>query len=122
MKYLVKRISKATILVLGKISEGENFDNNKLNNSLKIFMKQISDIKLSLSDGLLTINLVENPIIENIEITGIKSKPFQEKIFESIVLKERMSFSEDQLQKDINLIRNILKTNGFYFAILNHHL
>tara|TARA_B100001029_G_scaffold62485_1_gene50587 strand:- start:453 stop:2702 length:2250 start_codon:yes stop_codon:yes gene_type:complete len=113
-----KRISKATILVLGKISEGENFDNNKLNNSLKNLYETnfFSDIKLSLSDGLLTINLVENPIIENIEITGIKSKPFQEKIFESIVLKERMSFSEDQLQKDINLIRNILKTNGFYFA------
>ena len=64
-----KRISKATILVLGKISEGENFDNNKLNNSLKNLYETnfFSDIKLSLSDGLLTINLVENPIIENIE-------------------------------------------------------
>ena len=27
-----------------------------------------------------------------------------------------MSFTEDQLQKDINLIKNILKANGFYFA------
>ena len=31
-------------------------------------------------------------------------------------LKNRMSFSEIQLQKDINLINNVLKTNGFYFA------
>ena len=27
-----------------------------------------------------------------------------------------MSFSEIQLQKDINTINNILKNNGFYFA------
>ena len=33
-----------------------------------------------------------------------------------MILKNRMSFTEDQLQKDINLIKNILKANGFYFA------
>ena len=31
-------------------------------------------------------------------------------------LKNRMSFTKNQLKKDITLIRNILKTNGYYFA------
>ena len=113
-----QRISKQTILVLGNISIGKDFDNNKLNDSLKNLYDTnfFSDVKILLSNGLLSIDLVENPIIENIEINGVKSKPFLEKLYENIVLKDRMSFSEDQLQKDINLIKNILKTNGFYFA------
>ena len=27
-----------------------------------------------------------------------------------------MSFTENQLKRDVDLIKNILKTNGFYFA------
>ena len=64
------------------------------------------------------INVNENPIIENIEITGIKSDNQKEKLYESMKLKNRMSFTKDQLKKDITLIKNILKTNGYYFAEL----
>ena len=71
---------------------------------------------MSINNGILNINLIENPIIENIEITGIKSKSFTEDLLENIILKDRMSFTEEQLKRDINLIKNILKTNGFYFA------
>ena len=71
---------------------------------------------MSIDKGVLTINLVENPIIENIKITGVKNDSFVEKISESMILKERMSFSEDQLKKDITFMKNIFKTNGFYFT------
>ena len=33
-----------------------------------------------------------------------------------------MSFSEDQLSKDITTIKNILKANGYYFAKVNTSL
>ena len=69
-----------------------------------------------LINGLLKINVDENPIIEDIEITGIKNKSFVENLSDSIVLKNRMSFTEDQLKKDLTLIKNILKVNGYYFA------
>ena len=113
-----QRISKQTILVLGDIAENEFFDEKKINNSLKKLYDTnfFSDINISFLDGVLKINLVENPIIEDLEITGIKNKTFKEKISDAIRLKTRMSFSENQLQNDINLIKNILKTNGFYFA------
>ena len=75
-----------------------------------------SDIKINLKDNILKIDLVENPIIEDIEFTGVKNKTFIKEISERIVLKNRMSFTENQLQRDINLIKNILKTSGFYFA------
>ena len=113
-----KRISYETILVLGQISKNKDFDGKKLNDTLKNLYDTnfFSDINISLNDGLLKITLVENPIIEDIEILGIKNKSFSEKIYETIKLKDRMSFSEDQLKLDITLIKNILKSTGFYFA------
>ena len=113
-----KRISKETVLVLGNISMGQNFEKNDLNNSLKKLYDSnfFNDIQITINNGTLNIKLIENPIIENIEIAGNKNKTFNEEILESIKLKNRMSFTEDQLKKDIDLIKNILKTSGFYFA------
>ena len=113
-----QRISEGTIIIFGGIKKGVDYDNNKLNSILKNLYDTnfFNDIQLKLSDGKLSINLSENPIIEDIEITGIKKKEYTEKILEEITLKNRMSFTENQLLKDINLIKNILKTNGYYFA------
>ena len=113
-----KRISSDSIKVLGNISTQKNFEKKDLNNLLKKLYDTnfFNDIKLSLENGELIIKVKENPIIENIEIIGIKNKTFVKEISEIIVLKNRMSFSEIQLQKDINTINNILKSNGFYFA------
>ena len=113
-----QRISNETILVLGNISKNEEFDNNSLNNALKKLYETnfFKDINISLNNGLLKIIVDENPIIEDIEITGVKNKTFLEELYEAIVLKNRMSFTQEQLKKDMNLIKNILKTNGFYFA------
>ena len=118
------RISDNTILVLSNISKNDDFNDERLNNSLKNLYETnfFSDVKISIQNGVLKINVSENPIIEDIEITGIKNNTFIEQISEAIVLKNRMSFTENQLQKDINLIRNILKTSGFYFADVKSYL
>ncbi len=113
-----KRISNETVIVLGKIEVNSDYDSERLNNTLKNLYNSnfFSDIDLDLSDGSLSIILTENPIIEDIEITGIKNSNFTKTLYENIILKNRMSFTEDQLLKDITLIKNILKSNGFYFA------
>ena len=113
-----QRISEGTIIVLGGIKKNVDYDNNKLNSILKNLYDTnfFNDIQLKLSDGKLSINLSENPIIEDIEITGIKKKEYTKQILEEITLKNRKSFTENQLLKDINLIKNILKTSGYYFA------
>ena len=113
-----QRISKATIITLGVIKKNINYDNDELNRILKNLYDTnfFNDIELKLSDGTLLINLSENPIIENIEISGIKKKELTKILLEKIVLKNRMSFTENQLLKDTNLIKNILKTSGYYFA------
>ncbi len=116
-----QRISNDTILVLGDIKIGQNYSDTQLNNSLKKLYETnfFSSIDLLVDNGLLKINLIENPIIEKINITGIKKKTFVEKIYENISLKDRMSFTEYQYEKDLILINNILKTNGYYFSKIN---
>ncbi len=113
-----QRISEETIIILGEIKKNIDYDDNKLNKILKNLYNTnfFNDIQLKLSDGKLTINLSENPIIEDIEITGIKKQELIEMLLEKIILKNRMSFTENQLLKDINLIKNILKTSGYYFS------
>ena len=70
-----KRISNETILVLGQIKKGNEFNNDQLNRSLKNLYKSdfFKDIDISFNSGILKIIVVENPIIEDIEIVGVKS-------------------------------------------------
>ena len=113
-----KRISKATINVIGKIKLNEDYNNDNLNNILKNLYNSnfFADVNVNLENGILKINVIENPIIEDIVIEGLTNPKFVESIKERIVLKSRMSFTENQLQNDITLIDNIMKSMGFYFA------
>tara|TARA_Y100000768_G_scaffold265353_1_gene202614 strand:+ start:3210 stop:5459 length:2250 start_codon:yes stop_codon:yes gene_type:complete len=113
-----QRISKETIIVLADIKLNENYDIDDLNNSLKKLYETnfFSDIDISEDNGILKISVIENPIIEEIEIIGIKKDSFKEAIYKEISLKNRKSYTKISLKKDIDLINNILKTNGFYFA------
>ena len=77
-----QRISDQTILVLGNIDKNENFSDDYINNILKELYNSnfFKDVNISVSNGLLKIKVIENPIIENIEFTGIKNKSLIEKI------------------------------------------
>ena len=116
-----KRISKDTIIVLGKIKITENYDTDRLNNVLKNLYNTnfFNNINLSIENQVLKIDIIENPIIEDVEITGVKNKKLLETINEQINLKNRMSFSEILLDKDIRLIKNIHKSVGYYFVEIN---
>ena len=119
-----KRISNESIKVLAGINNKFEIEKSDLNNFLKKLYETnfFEDIQISLENNELKIDVIENPIIEVIEITGIKNKDFTQEILDIIILKDRMSFSELQLGKDIDTINNILKTNGFYFAKVNSSL
>ena len=113
-----KRISKETIIVLGNISPGINYDDNQLDKLTKELYKTqfFKDLSITINNSILTINVVENPIIEDIQISGVKKDSVTELLQEKISLKNRKSFTDYALQNDINLIKNILKSNGYYFV------
>ena len=113
-----KRISKDTIIVLGDIKLNNDYDDLKLNDTLKKLYQTnfFSNISISINQEILKISVIENPIIEDVEITGIKNKKILEDISEKLNLQNRMSFTENLLNKDIELIENIHRSAGYYFV------
>ena len=113
-----KRLSKETIIVFGEIDYVTDYSEDDLNNILKRIYetKFFKKIVFDINNSILSINVVENPIIESLEINGIKSSKLNELLLEKINLKSRKSFVETLFLSDLNLIKNIIKSSGYYFA------
>ena len=113
-----KRLSKETIEVIGQIEINSFYNQERINLLLKDLYSSnfFENIEININNNSLIIKVVENPIIEELEINGVKKKDFKEYIEESIQLKSRKSFVEYSLKTDLNMIRNILKRNGYYFS------
>ena len=63
-------------LMFSKIQLGDDLNEMKINDALKNIYESnfFSDVKIKLKANKLSIFVVENPVIENIEYKGIKSK------------------------------------------------
>ena len=112
------RISKKTIILFGDIELKKNYDDQKLNKILKNLYKTnfFKDIKLNITDKVLIINVVENPIILSINISGIKNKRILKALNDNLILKEKSSLVENKVKRDENILKTILKQNGYYFS------
>ena len=113
-----KRLSNESIILFGKIELNKDYSNEDLNNVLKDlystdFFKQIN---LNIENDILKLSILENPIIENIEIKGIDDKKYLKALTDALSLKNRKPYIETTQKKDINLIKNLFKKNGYYFA------
>jgi outer membrane protein insertion porin family len=113
-----KRISDNTIKVYSKLDQYESFNENNLNQILKDLYKTdfFKDINISIKDNVLYVDVVESPIIENLEINGIKKNDLNKFLLDNISLKNKRSFNKEKLQNDLQIIENILKSSGYYFS------
>ena len=113
-----KRISKESIIIFGDIDFDKDYNDEDLNTVLKNIYDTnfFKEIKLKINNSILEISVIENPIIEDVQINGIKSKTLTELLFDKIKLKNRSSYVESLFLSDLNLIKNILKSSGYYFA------
>ena len=113
-----KRISDETVIIFSEIKLNEEITKLKLDKALKSLYKTnfFKDINLNFENQILYLKVEENPIIENLQIEGIKKQSLVEFIKDKIQLAEMKSFNEELLSADLDLVNNILKKNGFYFA------
>ncbi len=113
-----KRISDETVIIFSELKVNEEVSKSKLDLVIKNLYKTnfFKNISLNFNNNTLFIQVEENPIIENLEITGIKKQSLVEFIKGKIRLSEMKSFDEELLSSDLDLINNILKTNGYYFT------
>jgi outer membrane protein insertion porin family len=113
-----ERISNETILVFSEISEDIFLNENSINNILKKLYKSgyFKDVSVKIENNNLTINVLENPIIQTVFINGIKRKKTEESLYKILSLKNRSSYNSVLIKKDESAILNYLKDQGFYFS------
>ena len=113
-----KRLSKESIIVFGNIIVNNDYNDQSLNIILKDLYSTnfFQDINLSIKNNVLYIKVVENPIIEDLKINGISNKKLEETLLDLVQLKNRKSYIESTFTKDLTLIKNVVKSSGYYFA------
>ena len=116
-----ERVSDQTIVIFSNLKVGDDIKTNDLNISLKEIYNTnyFEDVKMSFEDGILKINVKENPIIQSVLINGIEKNNIYEKIQEVTSKIEKYPFIKNQVNEQVILLKNILKSYGVYFVVLD---
>ena len=86
-----KRVSNETIMVYGEIKKNANYSEIDLNRILKNLYSTefFEDVEVNLKNNVLTVNLKEYPIVNQLVIVGEKSNSLKKQIKETLQLKEK---------------------------------
>ncbi len=113
-----ERVSKETIIVYGDISLKADYNDEDLSKILKKLYGTnfFDDIKLSIINGVLKINVKEYPIINSIKVEGEPKNERIEKLLEVIALKKNSPFVKNTLREDIEIIKKLYLSAGYNFS------
>ena len=112
------RISQETIKVYGEINLNKDYSTFDVNKILKNLYQTefFEDVKISLNNGTLNINVKEYSVVNFIDLRGEKSKTIKNKVLELLQIKEKGSFIKSKLTKDVDTIKKIYASMGFNFS------
>ncbi len=110
-----KRVSSETIKIYGDIELNKDYSSRDLDLILKNLYETnfFENVDVSLDNSILTINLKEYPIINQLIILGEGNKRYKDQIRKTIQLKEKRSFIKSYLVKDIERIKSLYSSIGF---------
>ena len=118
------RISPETIMVFGDVSIGKDYQGADVNLLIKKLYESnfFSNISVELKNNKLTIVVEENPLIESIIFEGEKAEKYKEKIKELLLLREKSSFIENNIKRDINQVKTFYRNLGYYFVKIDTNI
>ena len=113
-----ERITSDTIKIFTTVKTNDDIDENKVNFILKELYETgfFKNVNVEFKNNILEINVVENPIIQEIRYEGIKAQKIRNAILSDLKLKSRSSFNEIFLDQDKNSIISSLRSLGYYFS------
>ena len=116
-----ERLSVETVIMFSGLNLSDDLTINDLNSSIKKLYKTnyFKDIKITQKKKILTIIIIENPIIQSIKINGIKNKNTLSKLEELTKKSEKYPFLKNKILNQNNLLLNIVRGTGYYFAELD---
>jgi len=108
-----ERIEQSTILSYLPIGVGDTVDPARIDLALKALFRTdlFSDVKVGLSDGDLTIQVVENPIINRVVFEG-NSGLKEDKLRDEITVRPRGIFTRAKVQSDVQRIIELYRRSG----------
>ncbi len=112
-----QRIEPGTVLSYLQIHEGDPYDEEVVDRSLKTLFATglFSDVKFGWDGQILTIAVVENPIINQVVFEG-ESKVSEKDLTKEVQLKPRMVFTRSKVQGDVQRIIELYRRNGKFAA------
>ena len=117
-----QRIEAGTALSYLSFRQGDNYDEQIIDKSLKSLFATglFADVKFGWdpSTGILTINVVENPIINQIVFEG-EDKVSEKDLTKEVQLKPRVVFTRAKVQADVQRIIELYRRNGKFAATVD---
>ena len=111
-----ERISDDTVELFSQVSLEDDLTTDDLNTILKNLYETnfFKNVSVELKNNILSITILENPIIETINYNGIKSNKLIDQLKEDALLKSRSSYNEFILSEEKKRLINLLKEIGYY--------
>ncbi len=115
-----ERVSDETVIMFSSLNLGDKIDENQLNEALKklYYTDYFKEVKLSVDGQTVNISVVENPIIQTVIIEGVDRDSLYEKIEDITKKIEKYPFVENKISEQVLLLKNLLKSYGYYFVEL----
>ena len=118
------RISNETIQMFSEVSINDDLKKFEVNSVLKRLYNTnyFENVTVSFNNNILEIYVKENPIIQNVSYNGIKANKIKDEVSKNLNLKSRSSFSKNLLEKDNEIIKDVLKKLGYYFPQIDVYI
>ena len=116
-----ERVSSETIKVFSKVKIGNDLNDDTLDKIIKNLYSTnfFKNISIGFIEGKLSINVIENPLVKNVEINGVKNKDLNKAISDQLSIKEKNSYVEEIVTNDLEKVSNFLKLSGYYFSTID---
>jgi outer membrane protein insertion porin family len=118
-----QRIEARTIRTYLNLTPGQGFNQNDINNGLKNLYSTgfFADIKLLRQGSTLIVQVVENPVINQVAFEGNDHMETTD-LEKEIELQARSIYAQDKVQSDVQRILNIYRRSGRYNAVVEPKL
>ena len=116
-----ERVSNETIKIYGDIEIGKNYSESDLDRILKKLYDTefFESVDVNISNQILSIQVKEYPIINQLIIVGEKSNKYKDQLKKIIKLKQKSSFIRSYLANDVKTIKTLYSSLGYNFAEVN---
>ncbi len=110
-----QRVEEETVLSYLQFSRGDEFDPEKIDESIKVLFQTglFSDVQMFQRGNTLVIKLEENPLINKVNFEG-NSKLDDAALAKEVEVRERMIYTKARVQSDTQRVLALYQKSGFY--------